>query len=98
VCCGGVGGCGSIIQTTHPAAQVPHPAKHEASPNVTYQYLLLLLLLLQALSKAPESDLTQLLEYHILPTMRPVPTGWKNGESVKTTLAGHSIKAQLGQR
>jgi uncharacterized surface protein with fasciclin (FAS1) repeats len=52
---------------------------------------------MQALSKAPTSDLAQLLEYHILPEMRPVPTGWKNGESVKTMLSGHNIKAQLGQ-
>ncbi len=53
---------------------------------------------MQALSKAGSTDLAQLLEYHVLPEMRPVPTGWKNGEQVKTLLAGRDIKAQLGQR
>lgn len=52
----------------------------------------------QVLSKAGSTDLSQLLEYHVLPALRPVPTGWKNGESVTTLLAGHSIKAQLTQR
>jgi hypothetical protein len=53
---------------------------------------------LQALSKAGTTDLAQLLEYHVLPDMRPVPTGWKDGEKVKTLLAGQDIKAQLAQR
>jgi hypothetical protein len=27
-----------------------------------------------------------------------VPTGWKDGEKVKTLLAGHDLTAKLGQR
>lgn len=53
---------------------------------------------LQVLSKAGNADLSQLLEYHVLPEMRPVPYGWKNGESVKTLLTGNTIKAQLSTR
>lgn len=52
----------------------------------------------QTLSKASTTDLSQLLEYHVLPAMRPVPTGWKDGESVKTLLQGRDIKAKLGER
>lgn len=59
---------------------------------------MLLLLSQQALSRAGTSDLSQLLEYHILPEMRAVPTGWKNGDSVKTLLPGQNIKTQLTQR
>jgi hypothetical protein len=56
------------------------------------------ILSLQALSKAGASDLSQLLEYHVLPELRPVPTGWKDGQQVKTLLEGRDIKVQLGQR
>lgn len=52
----------------------------------------------QALSKAGTADLSQLLEYHVLPELRPIPTGWKDGESVKTLLKGRDIKAKLGER
>lgn len=52
---------------------------------------------MQALSKAGTTDLAQLLEYHVLPAMRPVPTGWKDGEKVKTLLAGQDMTAQLTQ-
>jgi hypothetical protein len=52
----------------------------------------------QALSKAGASDLSQLLEYHVLPEMRPVPTGWKNDATVNTLLQGRTLKSQLSQR
>jgi len=52
---------------------------------------------MQALSKAGNADLVQLLEYHVLPQLRPVPTGWKDGETVKTLLEGRTLKAQLTQ-
>lgn len=53
---------------------------------------------MQVLSKAGNADLVQLLEYHVVPQLRPVPTGWKDGETVKTTLEGRTLKAQLTQR
>jgi hypothetical protein len=53
---------------------------------------------LQVLSKAGVSDLSQLLEYHVLPEMRPVPTGWKNDATVNTLLKDRTLKSQLSQR
>jgi hypothetical protein len=52
----------------------------------------------QALSKAGAADLAQLLEYHVVPGFRPVPTGWKSGERVATLLTGHTLGVRLGQR
>jgi uncharacterized surface protein with fasciclin (FAS1) repeats len=49
----------------------------------------------RALISAPANDLVQVMEYHVVSGVRPVPEGWQNGGSVATMLAGRSITSKL---
>jgi uncharacterized surface protein with fasciclin (FAS1) repeats len=49
----------------------------------------------KALISAPANQLVQVMEYHVVGEVRPVPEGWPNGGSVATMLPGHSITVQL---
>ncbi|WIA19727.1 hypothetical protein OEZ85_005653 [Tetradesmus obliquus] len=49
----------------------------------------------RVLVAAPAEALVQVMEYHVVPGVRPVPEGWTNNAKVDTMLPGHSMTAQL---
>eukprot|EP00775_Hariotina_reticulata_P013030 gene13030-13159_t len=49
----------------------------------------------RTLVNAPATDLTQVILYHMLPGLRAVPDGWKNGGAAQTYLPGNAVTSWL---
>lgn len=51
----------------------------------------------RALVAAPAGELSQVIEYHVIPDLKAVPSDWANDGTVSTLLSGHTITSKLGK-